>query len=130
MRSIKVYANHQEFWDFYAKYRLPQFAAYACRVVVQGNVSKQRSDHIISSLERYSNLYKKLGVNRFDEIQVGLAYRHIVENPDVFGTLKQASSIEHTAKIVKTVGHSICGIRGVNFKAGRKAPPKPLIEFD
>lgn len=44
--------------------------------------------------------------------------------------MKQASSIAQAAKVVKTVGHSVCGIRGVNFKQGRKNPPKPLVEFD
>jgi hypothetical protein len=38
--------------------------------------------------------------------------------------------MEHTAKVIKTVGHSICGIKGVNFKTGRKAPPKALVDFD
>jgi hypothetical protein len=44
--------------------------------------------------------------------------------------LKLPSSIEASAKVIKTVGHSVCGIRGVNFKVGRKSAPKPLVDFD
>ncbi len=93
-------------------------------------MSKQRIDHVLSSLDKYSQVYLKLGIKRFDEAMISLAYKQVVENPDVFPGLKQASSIEHTAKIIKTVGHSICGISGINFKVGRKSVPKPIVEFD
>lgn len=129
LRQMKMYAGHQEFWEFYAKYRVPQFAAYACRVLFYNNVGQKRQTHIFSTLEKYSDVYKKRGMI-FNELAVQQAYKQVGENPEIFVNLKQTSTIEYTAKVIKTVGNIISGIKGVTFKTGRKGPAKEIVEYD
>jgi hypothetical protein len=70
------------------------------------------------------------GYSVFDETMISKAYIHIEENPHIFENLKQPSSLEQAAKVIKSVGKSICGIQGVIIKVGRKPMPKDLVEFD
>jgi len=92
----------------YIKYGIPQFAAYGCRILQQNSRTSKRHEFIFSTLEKYSKLYKRLGITNFTEGVMNSGYRHADKNRDIF-KFNAVTSIENAAKIIKTVAKVICG---------------------